>query len=52
MIGTIGTAVDASRNQAMGWKAGIFGFFEVLLERYDVAKAIGITPVSGRAGAA
>jgi hypothetical protein len=40
VVGTIGTAVDASRNQAMGWNAAIFGFFEVLPERYDVAKAM------------
>jgi len=38
VVGTIGVAVNASRNQEKGWKAGTFGFFEVLPGRYDVAK--------------
>jgi len=40
VIGTIGTAVNHSRNRDIGIKAGTFGFFEVLPERYDAAKAI------------
>lgn len=38
IVGTIGTAVNLPRNRDMGWKAGTFGFFEVLLDRYDAAK--------------
>jgi GNAT superfamily N-acetyltransferase len=37
VVGTIGTAVNPSRNRDKGWKAGTFGFFEVLPERYDAA---------------
>jgi hypothetical protein len=40
IVGTIGTAVNHSRNRAKGWNAGTFGFFEVLPGRYDVAKAM------------
>ncbi len=40
IVGTIGTAIDHSRNRDMGWKAGRFGFFEVLPERYEAAKAL------------
>jgi GNAT superfamily N-acetyltransferase len=40
IVGTIGTAVNPSRNRDKGWKAGLFGFFEVLPDRYDVAKAL------------
>jgi GNAT superfamily N-acetyltransferase len=40
VIGTIGTAVNPSRNHEKGWKAGTFGFFEVLPERYDAARAM------------
>jgi len=40
VVGTIGTAVNLSRNREKGWKAGTFGFFEVLPGRYDVAKAM------------
>ena len=38
IVGTIGTGLNHSRNRDMNWKAGLFGFFEVLPERYDVAK--------------
>ena len=40
VIGTIGTAVNHSRNRDLGIKVSTFGFFEVLPERYDAAKAI------------
>jgi hypothetical protein len=40
IVGTIGTAIDYARNRGMNWKAGIFGFFEVLPNRYDVAKTM------------
>ena len=40
IVGTLGTGVDHSRNDSMHWKSGIFGFFEVLPERYDVAKSM------------
>jgi GNAT superfamily N-acetyltransferase len=40
LVGTLGTAVNHSRNREMGWKAGIFGFFEVLPGRYDAACAM------------
>ncbi|HTX92859.1 MAG TPA: hypothetical protein VMC09_16735 [Anaerolineales bacterium] len=40
VIGTIGTAVNRSRNRDMGWKTGTFGFFEVLPDRYDAARAM------------
>lgn len=40
IVGTIGVGIDHARNRGMDWKAGIFGFFEVLPERYDVAKAM------------
>jgi GNAT superfamily N-acetyltransferase len=40
IVGTIGTAVNPPRNRAKGWKAGTFGFFEVLPERYDAAKVL------------
>jgi GNAT superfamily N-acetyltransferase len=40
IVGTIGTAVNHSRNRDKGWKAGTFGFFETLPERYDAAKAL------------
>lgn len=40
IVGTIGTGIDHVRNRSMNWKAGIFGFFEVLPERYDAAQAM------------
>ncbi len=40
IVGTIGTAIDHSRNRDMRWKAAIFGFFEVLPGRYDAAQAM------------
>jgi hypothetical protein len=40
IVGTIGTAIDHSRNRDMHWKAGRFGFFEVLPDRYDAARAM------------
>jgi GNAT superfamily N-acetyltransferase len=40
IVGTIGTAIDHSRNRSMDWKAGIFGFFEVLPGRYEAAKVL------------
>ena len=40
IVGTIGTAVNPPRNRDKGWKAGTFGFFEVLPDRYDVAKTM------------
>ncbi len=40
ILGTLGTAIDHARNRGMNWKAGIFGFFEVLPDRYDAAKAM------------
>ena len=40
IVGTIGTAINYSRNRDKGWKAGTFGFFEVLPERFDAAKAM------------
>jgi len=40
IVGTIGTAIDHSRNRELEWKAAIFGFFETLPNRYDVAKAM------------
>lgn len=40
IVGTIGAAVNASRNREKGWKAGTFGFFEVLPGGYDAAKAM------------
>ena len=38
IVGTIGTALNHSRNRDMNWRVGLFGFFEVLPARYDVAK--------------
>ena len=38
IVGTIGTAIDHSRNKNRDEQAGIFGFFEVLPDRYDVAQ--------------
>jgi GNAT superfamily N-acetyltransferase len=40
VVGTIGTAVNPPRNREKGWNAGTFGFFEVLPERYDAARAM------------
>ncbi|MFZ5822003.1 MAG: hypothetical protein ACOYYJ_19105 [Chloroflexota bacterium] len=40
VVGTIGTAIDHSRNRAMNWKIACFGFFEVLPGRFDVAQAM------------
>ena len=40
IVGTIGTGINHSRNRDMNWKAGLFGFFEVLPARYDAAKAM------------
>ena len=40
IVGTIGTAINRSRNRDKGWNAGTFGFFEVLPERYDAAKVL------------
>jgi hypothetical protein len=38
IVGTIGTAVNPSRNRDKGWRAGTFGFFEVLPDRYEAAR--------------
>jgi GNAT superfamily N-acetyltransferase len=38
IVGTIGTAVNPSRNRDKGWKAGTFGFFEVLPDQYEAAR--------------
>jgi hypothetical protein len=40
IVGTIGTGIDQARNRGMKWQAGIFGFFEVLPGRYDVAQSM------------
>ena len=40
IVGTIGTAINRSRNRDKSWKAGTFGFFETLPGRYDVAEAM------------
>jgi hypothetical protein len=40
IVGTLGTAIDHARNRGMNWKAGLFGFFEVLPERYAVARSM------------
>jgi len=40
IVGTVGTAIDHSRNRDMKWKAAHFGFFEVLPGRYDAAQAM------------
>jgi GNAT superfamily N-acetyltransferase len=40
VVGTIGTAIDASQNQHKGWKAALFGFFEVLPGDYVAAQAL------------
>lgn len=40
VVGTIGTAIDRSRNRNMGWQAAVFGFFEVLPDGYEVAVAL------------
>ncbi len=40
IVGTIGTGIDHARNRGMKWKVSVFGFFEVLPERYDVAKTM------------
>lgn len=40
IVGTLGVAIDHSRNCAMGWNAALFGFFEVLPGRYDAAQAM------------
>lgn len=40
IVGTIGTGIDHARNRGMNWKVGLFGFFEVLPNRYDVAKTM------------
>lgn len=40
VVGTLGTAIDHSRNRDMKWRAAHFGFFEALPERYDAAQAM------------
>jgi GNAT superfamily N-acetyltransferase len=40
VVGTIGSAVNPPRNREKEWKAGNFGFFEVLPDRFEVAKAL------------
>jgi GNAT superfamily N-acetyltransferase len=40
IVGTLGTAIDHSRNRNMGWNAAVFGFFEVLPDGYEVAAAL------------
>jgi hypothetical protein len=40
IVGTIGMGIDHARNRGMNWKVGVFGFFEVLPTRYDVAKTM------------
>ena len=40
IVGTIGTGIDHARNRGMNWKVAVFGFFEVLPERYDAAQAM------------
>jgi len=40
LVGTIGTAVNHSRNRDLGIRAATFGFFETLPGRYDVACAL------------
>ncbi len=40
IVGTIGTAVDHARNRHMGWRAGLFGFFEALPDDYEAASAM------------
>jgi len=40
IVGTIGAAINRSRNRDMGWTAGTFGFFETLPGRYDVARTM------------
>lgn len=40
IVGTIGTAINHPRNRDKDWKAGTFGFFEVLPGRYDAACAL------------
>ena len=40
VVGTIGTAIDHSRNRHTGDQTGLFGFFEVLEDDYDTASAL------------
>jgi GNAT superfamily N-acetyltransferase len=40
VVGTIGTAIDNTRNQHKRQKAALFGFFEVLPGDYPVAQAL------------
>lgn len=40
IVGTIGVGVNHSRNRALGIRGAIFGFFETLPGRYDVAAAM------------
>jgi len=40
VVGTIGTAIDYSRNHHRNEQAALFGFFEVLPGDYDAAKAL------------
>ncbi len=40
VVGTIGTAIDHSRNQYKGMYAGLFGFFEVMPGDYEAASAL------------
>jgi len=40
VVGTIGTAIDHSRNHYKNWRAAQFGFFEVLPGDYAAAEAL------------
>ncbi|GAB4395104.1 MAG: hypothetical protein Kow00124_32640 [Anaerolineae bacterium] len=40
VVGTIGTAIDHSRNRHRGERAAVFGFFEVLPDDYEAAAAL------------
>ena len=40
VAGTIGTAIDHSRNRHMSLKAALFGFFEVMPGDYEAAQAL------------
>ena len=40
VVGTLGTAIDHSRNQFRNQRAAFFGFFEVIPEGYEVACAL------------
>lgn len=40
IVGTVGAAVDHAQNRHLGTNAAIFGFFDVLPDRYPVAAAL------------